>query len=257
MQYFFKNIAQNNLMRTIILVLLGLVIWILSLLKGNDLLSVFVGTILVSVNSLLAMHCCYKMGWSNLPSGLVAATMWVTLSSISVYNICWQVHLFVMALLLGCILVIKTHNQEEAKEQAFLITLICCMFSPKIIIAGVAIVVLLVALMLRSHMTWRVLMSSVVAILVYLLYAYVLRQLGWLDVLWKENWPILPTYWWIIVACIYTLNGLTLYLIFNRSSVANGVIFLSYLSVTIVFGIGCYINVISDYMNGLGILFTS
>jgi hypothetical protein len=257
MQYFFKNIAQNNLMRTIILVLLGLVIWILSLLKGNDLLSVFVGTILVSVNSLLAMHCCYKMGWSNLPSGLVAATMWVTLSSISVYNICWQVHLFVMALLLGCILVIKTHNQEEAKEQAFLITLICCMFSPKIIIAGVAIVVLLVALMLRSHMTWRVLMSSVVAIFVYLLYAYVIRQLGWLEVLWKENWPILPTYWWIIVACIYTLNGLTLYLIFNRSSVANGVIFLSYLSVTIVLGIGCYINVISDYMNGLGILFTS
>jgi hypothetical protein len=100
-------------------------------------------------------------------------------------------------------------------------------------------------------------MSSVVAILVYLLYAYVLRQLGWLDVLWKENWPILPTYWWIIVACIYTLNGLTLYLIFNRSSVANGVMFLSYLSVTIVLGIGCYINVISDYMNGLGILFTS
>lgn len=257
MQYFFKNIAQNNLMRTIILVLLGLVMWILSLLKGNDLLSVFVGAILVSVNSLLAMHCCYKMGWSNLPSGLVASTMWVTLSSVSVYSICWQVHLLLMALLCASMLVIKTHNQEEAKEQAFLITLICCVYSPKIIIAGVAIVVLLVALMLRSHMTWRVLMSSVVAIFVYLLYACVIRQLGWLEVLWKENWPILPTYWWIIVACIYTLNGLTLYLIFNRSSVANGVIYLSYLSVTIVLGIGCYINVISDYMNGLGILFTS
>lgn len=257
MKYFLKNIAQNNLMRTVILILIGLVVWILSVLKGNDLLSVFTGTILVSINSLLAMHCCYKMGWSNLPSGLVAATMWVTLSSISVYNICWQVHLFVMALLLGCILVIKTHNQEEAKEQAFLITLICCMFSPKIIIAGVAIVVLLVALMLRSHMTWRVLMSSIVAILVYLLYAYVLRQLGWLDVLWKENWPILPTYWWIIVGSIYILNWLTLYLIFNRSSIANGIIYLSYLSVTIVLGVGLYINVISDSISRLDILFTN
>jgi hypothetical protein len=131
------------------------------------------------------------------------------------------------------------------------------MFSPKIIIAGVAIAVLLVALMLRSHMTWRVLMSSVVAILVYLLYAYVLRQLGWLDVLWKENWPILPTYWWIIVGSIYILNWLTLYLIFNRSSIANGIIYLSYLSVTIVLGVGLYINVISDSMSRLDILFTN
>ena len=79
----------------------------------------------------------------------------------------------------------------------------------------------------------------------------------YIDVLWIENWPILPTYWWIIVGSIYILNWLTLYLIFNRSSIANGIIYLSYLSVTIVLGVGLYINVISDSMSRLDILFTN
>lgn len=226
MKYFLKNIAQDSLIRTLILVLIGLCLWIVSLWKGVSLAHMGVGIVLALINSLLATQTAYRVGWTNLPSGFVVSTVWVVLSALSVWQLCWQVHVTAMMLYIAVLVFSKMNVQQEPTEQAYALTLMCLIVSPQLSVMITCILYVLGYLLVRSHFTWRVLVAIVLAVATYVLYAAIFRYLGWLEFLWLENLPHLSWQWWLLGGGVYLLIWLMLYLPITKPSTLSGTIYI-------------------------------
>lgn len=226
MKYFLKNIAQDSLIRTLVLVLIGLCLWIVSLWKGMSLAHMGVGIVLALINSLLAIQTVYRVGWTNLPSGFVLSSVWMVLSALSVWQLCWQVHVTAMMLYIAILVFSKMNLQQEATEQAYALTLMCLIVSPHWIVMIACILYVLGYLLVRSHFTWRVLVAIVLAVATYVLYAAIFRYLGWLEFLWLENLPHLSWQWWLLGGGVYLLIWLMLYLPITKPSTLSGAIYI-------------------------------
>ena len=226
MKYFLKNIAQDSLIRTLVLVLIGLCLWIVSLWKGVSLAHMGVGIVLALINSLLAIQTVYRVGWTNLPSGFVLSSVWMVLSALSVWQLCWQVHVTAMMLYIAILVFSKMNLQQEATEQAYALTLMCLIVSPHWIVMIACILYVLGYLLVRSHFTWRVLVAIVLAVATYVLYAAIFRYLGWLEFLWLENLPHLSWQWWLLGGGVYLLIWLMLYLPITKPSTLSGAIYI-------------------------------
>ena len=225
MKYFLKNIAQDSLIRTLILVLIGLCLWIVSLWKGVSFAYMGVGIVLALINSLLATQTAYRVGWTNLPSGFVVSTVWVVLSALSVWQLCWQVHVTAMMLFIAVLVFSKMNVQQEPTEQAYALTLMCLIVSPQLSVMITCILYVLGYLLSRSHFTWRVLVAILLAVATYVLYAAIFRYLGWLEFLWLENLPHLSWQWWWLGGGVYLLTWLMLYLPITKPSTLSGAIY--------------------------------
>ena len=226
MKYFLKNIAQDSLIRTLLLVLIGLCLWIVSLWKGVSLAHMGVGIVLALINSLLATQTAYRVGWTNLPSGFVVSTVWVVLSALSVWQLCWQVHVTAMMLFIAILVFSKMNVQQEPTEQAYALTLMCLIVSPQLSVMITCILYVLGYLLARSHFTWRVLVAILLAVATYVLYAAIFRYLGWLEFLWLENLPHLSWQWWWLGGGVYLLTWLMLYLPISKPSTLSGAIYI-------------------------------
>ena len=226
MKYFLKNIAQDSLIRTLLLVLIGLCLWIVSLWKGVSLAHMGVGIVLALINSLLATQTAYRVGWTNLPSGFVVSTVWVVLSALSVWQLCWQVHVTAMMLFIAILVFSKMNVQQEPTEQAYALTLMCLIVSPQLSVMITCILYVLGYLLARSHFTWRVLVAILLAVATYVLYAAIFRYLGWLEFLWLENLPHLSWQWWWLGGGVYLLTWLMLYLPITKPSTLSGAIYI-------------------------------
>lgn len=226
MKYFLKNIAQDSLIRTLVLVLIGLCLWIVSLWKGVSLAHMGVGIVLALINSLLAIQTVYRVGWTNLPSGFVVSTVWVVLSALSVWQLCWQVHVTAMMLYIAVLVFSKMNVQQEPTEQAYALTLMCLIVSPQLSVMITCILYVLGYLLSRSHFTWRVLVAILLAVATYVLYAAIFRYLGWLEFLWLENLPHLSWQWWLLGGGVYLLIWLMLYLPITKPSTVSGSIYI-------------------------------
>ena len=226
MKYFLKNIAQDSLIRTLVLVLIGLCLWIVSLWKGMGLAHMGVGIVLALINSLLAIQTVYRVGWTNLPSGFVLSSVWMVLSALSVWQLCWQVHVTAMMFFIAILVFSKMNLQQEATEQAYALTLMCLIVSPHWIVMIACILYVLGYLLVRSHFTWRVLVAIVLAVATYVLYAAIFRYLGWLEFLWLENLPHLSWQWWLLGGGAYLLIWLMLYLPITKPSTLSGSIYI-------------------------------
>ena len=226
MKYFLKNIAQDSLIRTLILVLIGLCLWIVSLWRGVSLAHMGVGIVLALINSLLATQTAYRVGWTNLPSGFVVSTVWVVLSALSVWQLCWQVHVTAMMLFIAILVFSKMNVQQEPTEQAYALTLMCLIVSPQLSVMITCILYVLGYLLARSHFTWRVLVAILLAVATYVLYAAIFRYLGWLEFLWLENLPHLSWQWWWLGGGVYLLTWLMLYLPITKPSTLSGAIYI-------------------------------
>ena len=237
MNYFLRNIAQNGLMRTITLVLIGLCLWIISLWRGVSFGHMGVGVVLVLVNSLLATQTVYRVGWTNLPSGFVVSTIWVILSAFSVWHLCWQIHVVAMMFFIAILVFSKMNIQQEATEQAYILTLMCLVVSPHLSVMVTCILYVLGYLLVRSHFTWRVLVAILLAIATYVLYSAIFRYLGWLDFLWMENLPKLPWQWWLLGGGVYMLSWLMLYLPITKPSITSGILYIIGIIGTITGGV--------------------
>jgi hypothetical protein len=225
LKYIFKNIAQKNLARTIVLVLAGLAMWITMFCVKFEGISTIVGLFMVAVNSLLLMEYCYKMGWTNLPSSFVAATTWVLLSAFSTWQLGWQVHIVATEFLI-CLLVLSNINvQHQATEQAYALSLMCCVLSPNYIIIGIGVAYVLTMILIRSRITWKVPVAALIGIATYVLYAAILRYFGWLETLWMENLPSIDWKWWLIGLGVYVLLWAVLYLPLKKPSLTSGIIY--------------------------------
>ena len=226
MKYFLKNIAQDSLIRTLVLVLIGLCLWIVSLWKGVSLAHMGVGIVLALINSLLAIQTVYRVGWTNLPSGFVLSSVWMVLSALSVWQLCWQVHVTAMMFFIAILVFSRMNLQQEATEQAYALTLMCLIVSPHWIVMIACILYVLGYLLVRSHFTWRVLVAIVLAVATYVLYAAIFRYLGWLEFLWLENLPHLSWQWWLLGGGAYLLIWLMLYLPITKPSTVSGSIYI-------------------------------
>ena len=226
MKYFLKNIAQDSLIRTLVLVLIGLCLWIVSLWKGVSLAHMGVGIVLALINSLLAIQTVYRVGWTNLPSGFVLSSVWMVLSALSVWQLCWQVHVTAMMLFIAILVFSKMNVQQEPTEQAYALTLMCLIVSPQLSVMITCILYVLGYLLSRSHFTWRVLVAILLAVATYVLYAAIFRYLGWLEFLWMENLPHLSWQWWWLGGGVYLLTWLMLYLPITKPSTLSGAIYI-------------------------------
>ena len=226
MKYFLKNIAQDSLIRTLILVLIGLCLWIVSLWKGVSFAYMGAGIVLTLINSLLATQTAYRVGWTNLPSGVVLSSVWMVLSALSVWQLCWQVHVTAMMLFIAILVFSKMNVQQEPTEQAYALTLMCLIVSPQLSVMITCILYVLGYLLARSHFTWRVLVAILLAVATYVLYAAIFRYLGWLEFLWLENLPHLSWQWWWLGGGVYLLTWLMLYLPISKPSTLSGVIYI-------------------------------
>lgn len=226
MKYFLKNIAQDSLIRTLLLVLIGLCLWIVSLWKGVSFAYMGVGIVLALINSLLAIQTVYRVGWTNLPSGFVMSSVWMVLSALSVWQLCWQVHVTAMMLFIAILVFSKMNVQQEPTEQAYALTLMCLIVSPQLSVMITCILYVLGYLLARSHFTWRVLVAILLAVATYVLYAAIFRYLGWLEFLWLENLPHLSWQWWWLGGGVYLLTWLMLYLPISKPSTLSGAIYI-------------------------------
>ena len=208
------------------MVLIGLCLWIVSLWKGVSLAHMGVGIVLALINSLLATQTAYRVGWTNLPSGFVLSSVWMVLSALSVWQLCWQVHVVAMMFFIAILVFSKMNAQKEPTEQAYVLTLMCLVVSPQLSVMVTCILYVLGYLLVRSHFTWRVLVAIVLAIATYVLYAAIFRYLGWLEFLWLENLPHLSWQWWLLGGGVYLLIWLMLYLPITKPSTLSGAIYI-------------------------------
>ena len=185
-----------------------------------------VGIVLALINSLLATQTAYRVGWTNLPSGFVLSSVWMVLSALSVWQLCWQVHMTAMMLFIAILVFSKMNVQQEPTEQAYALTLMCLIVSPQLSVMITCILYVLGYLLARSHFTWRVLVAILLAVATYVLYAAIFRYLGWLEFLWLENLPHLSWQWWWLGGGVYLLTWLMLYLPITKPSTLSGAIYI-------------------------------
>ena len=219
------------------MVLIGLCLWIVSLWKGVSLAHMGVGIVLALINSLLATQTAYRVGWTNLRSGFVLSSVWMVLSALSVWQLCWQVHVTAMMLFIAILVFSKMNVQQEPTEQAYALTLMCLIVSPQLSVMITCILYVLGYLLARSHFTWRVLVAILLAVATYVLYAAIFRYLGWLEFLWLENLPHLSWQWWWLGGGVYLLTWLMLYLPITKPSTLSGAIYIIGILGAIVAGI--------------------
>ena len=236
MRYLLKNIVQDSPMRTILLVLIGLSLWILHLREG-EIAEKIVGIALTVVNSILMVHCVYRVGWINMPSGFVGATAWMFLTSLSLWCTCWQVHIAALMFMITIMVFSNINIQQEATEQVYTLVLMWLTISPHWGIAILSILYILGYSLTQTHFTWRVLVAILLAIATYVMYAAIIRYLGWLEPLWLENIPKLPWLCWIGAGSVYILLWIIIFFPIKKPSVVSGIIYIIGVTSAIVAGV--------------------
>ncbi len=226
MRYFLKNIAQDSMPRTIIMIVLGIAMWIPTFLRGENISLVVVTLLLTIINTLLTVQYFYRGGITNLPSTFVAATVWLGWSAMPILHTCWQVHMVIMGVLLACMVMLKMDYQHEATEEAFLATLICCVVAviPSIFYTG--IMMIWGYLLIKRQITWRVWAASLMAIAIRVVLMAVLHYMGWWETIWMENIPALTWQEWAISVGTFTALLIGTLLPIRRPSLASGIIYL-------------------------------
>jgi hypothetical protein len=236
MKYLLKNIAQHSPMRTILLVLVGLSLWIIYLREG-EIAEKLLGLTLTVVNSVLMTHCIYRIGWINMPSSFAGTTAWIMLTALSLWCTCWQVHIVALIYMITIMIFSKINIQQEATEQAYILVLIWLIFSPQLSVIITSILYIIGYLLTRTHFTWRVLVAILLAIATYVMYAAIIRYLGWLEPLWLENTPKLPWLCWIGAGSVYILLWIIIFFPIKKPSVVSGIIYIIGVTSAIVAGV--------------------
>lgn len=226
MRYFLKNIAQDSMLRTMLLIVLGVAMWMPSFFEQEYLIPKVVTLLITITNALLITQCFYRGRETNLPSPFVGSTYWLAMSAIPALHTCWQTQFVIMGMLLAILTLLRTDYHHESTEEAFLSTLICCFFAPLPVTILTGILLIWGYLIFKGLMTWRVWFASLIAIAVRVILMAVLHFFGWLEWLWMENIPHLTAWQWFIFCGIFLLTALLLLLPLRKPSVASGTIYL-------------------------------
>lgn len=225
MKYFLKNIAQNSLPRTIIFIVLGMAMWIPTLLSGNGVVMVVATMVLVATNAIVMSRMFCRLGVTNLPSVFVMTTYWVTMSSIPVLHACWQAQVVAMGVMVAYNVLLQTTYQTPPVEQAFVSTLTICGVSLLLPEAIWLIVLIWGFFIFRRVITWRVWVASMLAIAAFALYMAVAYFLGWTEVPWADMWNMAHWPIWMAIGMSVVVTLINL-LPLQWATMASGVIYL-------------------------------
>lgn len=237
MRYFLKNIAQDSMLRTIILIVLGVAMWVPSFFEQAYLIPKIVTLLLTITNALLITQSFYRGRETNLPSPFVGSTYWLAMSAIPALHTYWQAQLVIMGMLLAILTLLRTDFHHEATEEAFLSTLICCFFAPLQSTIMTGVFMIWGYLIFKGLMTWRVWFASLIAIAVRVILMAVLHYLGWLEWLWMENIPHLAAWQWLTFIGVFLVTALLLLLPLRKPSTASGTIYLTLTVLLIATGV--------------------
>ena len=232
-----KNIAQDSMLRTIILIVLGVAMWVPSFFEHVYLIPKVVTLLITITNALLITQCFYRGRETNLPSPFVGSTYWLAISAIPALHTCWQAQLVIMGMLLAILTLLRTDFHHEATEEAFLSTLICCFFAPLQSTIMTGVFMIWGYLIFKGLMTWRVWFASLIAIAVRVILMAVLHYLGWLEWLWLENIPHLAAWQWLTFIGVFLVTALLLLLPLRKPSTASGTIYLTLTVLLIATGV--------------------
>lgn len=225
MKYFLKNIAQNSLPRTIIFIVLGVAMWIPTLLSGNGVVMVVATMVLVATNAIVMSRMFCRLGVTNLPSVFVMTTYWVTMSSIPLLHACWQAQVVAMGVMVAYNVLLQTTYQTPPVEQAFVSTLIICGVSLLLPEAIWLIVLIWGFFIFRRVITWRVWVASMLAIAAFAIYMAVAYFLGWTEVPWADMWNMAHWPIWMAVGMSVVVTLINL-LPLQWATMPSGVIYL-------------------------------
>ena len=205
---------------------LGGAMWMPNLLGGNGVVTILATMALTIVNSLLLAQVFYRSRETNVPSLVVAATYWVCMSSLPMLHGCWQTQLMAFGVLLALIIVLGIDYQQEATEDIFLASLICCFLLPIRIAKIIGIIAIWGYLIFKGYMTWRVWAASLIAISIRVLLMLILYYFGWCSWCWQENIPSLTWQEWSIFSGIFVGMIIATILPIRRPSIISGIIYL-------------------------------
>ena len=225
------------MLRTIILIVLGVAMWVPSFFEQEYLIPKVVTLLLTITNALLVTQCFYRGRETNLPSLFVGSTYWLAMSAIPALHTCWQAQLVIMGMLLAILTLLRTDFHHEATEEAFLSTLICCFFAPLQSTIMTGVFMIWGYLIFKGLMTWRVWFASLIAIAVRVILMAVLHYLGWLEWLWLENIPHLAAWQWLTFIGVFIVTALLLLLPLRKPSTASGTIYLTLTVILIATGV--------------------
>ena len=225
------------MLRTIILIVLGVAMWVPSFFEQEYLIPKIVTFLLTITNALLVTQCFYRGRETNLPSPFVGSTYWLAMSAIPALHTCWQAQLVIMGMLLAILTLLRTDFHHEATEEAFLSTLICCFFAPLQSTIMTGVFMIWGYLIFKGLMTWRVWFASLIAIAVRVILMAVLHFLGWLEWLWLENIPHLAAWQWLTFIGVFLVTALLLLLPLRKPSTASGTIYLTLTVLLIATGV--------------------
>ena len=225
------------MLRTIILIVLGVAMWVPSFFEHVYLIPKVVTLLITITNALLITQCFYRGRETNLPSPFVGSTYWLAMSAIPALHTCWQAQLVIMGMLLAILTLLRTDFHHEATEEAFLSTLICCFFAPLQSTIMTGVFMIWGYLIFKGLMTWRVWFASLIAIAVRVILMAVLHYLGWLEWLWLENIPHLAAWQWLTFIGVFLVTALLLLLPLRKPSTASGTIYLTLTVLLIATGV--------------------
>lgn len=236
MKYFLQNIALSSPMRTISCVLIGLALWIVSIIWQENMIPILVTLVLTLINSLLLTRLFNTASITKLFSPFVASTYWLAMSAFPILHSCWQVQLVVLSGIVITTILAKAKYQDNVTEEAFLSTLICCFALPTRVIMLGCIGILWIYLIIKGWMTWRVLSAGIIAIALRVILMIVLHYFGWMEWLWMENLPHLSWQKWIIAGGAFTGVLLATLLPIRRPSTVSGIVYIICLSGVLAIG---------------------
>ena len=225
------------MLRTIILIVLGVAMWVPSFFEQAYLIPKIVTLLLTITNALLITQSFYRGRETNLPSPFVGSTYWLAMSAIPALHTYWQAQLVIMGMLLAILTLLRTDFHHEATEEAFLSTLICCFFAPLQSTIMTGVFMIWGYLIFKGLMTWRVWFASLIAIAVRVILMAVLHYLGWLEWLWMENIPHLAAWQWLTFIGVFLVTALLLLLPLRKPSTASGTIYLTLTVLLIATGV--------------------
>ena len=237
MKYFLQNIAQSSPMRTILLVLIGLVFWVVSIIGQEHIVSISSTLALTSLNSLLFALFFYKSGITKFLSPFVGASYWTSMSAVPILHSCWQTQLVALVGIVIALILSSAKHKDNVTEEAFLSTFVCCFVLPTRITMLVCMGILWIYLIVKGWMTWRVLAACIIAIILRVILMIVLHYFNWLEWLWLENIPTLSWLDWTIAGGVSVGILVTTLLPIRRASVASGSIYTLFLLALLVAGI--------------------
>lgn len=238
MVHFLKNIAQNSLPRTILVIVLGVAMWVTSLIIQENRLPICITLALTIVNSYLVTQYFYKGKITALPSMFVASTYWFSMSVLPLLHSCWQAQMIVLGIFASLLILSKMNYQHEATEESFLATLVFCIVAPQQVVLMTGVMLIWWEITAKGHMSLRVWLASMIAIAIRVVLMLVLHYMGWMEILWMENIPRMTMIEWIAFGGVLLSSLSVSFLSIKKPSIATGVTYIVFILLLITIGTG-------------------